>query len=240
MKQICAYPGCGNTFEPKRSDARFCSDTCRAKASKDRQRAGRLPAPATDARPGRAAAPSTPAPPAVAHAPDDRFARYPPTGDYRPGESDALPVTVEGRLARLEEHQRELEEDFDGEAKDRKAWNKLRPAIEAVLAGKAGGGGLTADQVIGVLRVEFGPLAAPLRKRLDAIEATHTGIRADIEKLSRAADGGRGAPPRADDLALQLRALKKRVKAVEREIRAFGAGVSEIIDQVDGSDDDDE
>lgn len=237
MKQLCAYPGCGNTFEPKRSDARFCSDTCRAKASKDRQRAGRLPVPATAAASAR---PTAPRPPAAAHMPEDRFARYPPTGDYRPGESDALPVTVEGRLARLEEHQRELEEDFDGEAKERKAWNKLRPAIEAALAGKAGGtsGGLTADQVIGVLRVEFGPLAAPLRKRLDAIEATHAGVRADIEKLSRAADGGQGARPRADDLAQQLRGLRKRVKAVEREIRAFGAGVSEIIDEVGGADDD--
>lgn len=41
VKRICAYPGCAGGFEAKRSDARYCSDTCRAQASKDRARARR-------------------------------------------------------------------------------------------------------------------------------------------------------------------------------------------------------
>jgi len=39
ITQTCAWPGCGRTFEAVRADARYCSPTCRARASKERKRA---------------------------------------------------------------------------------------------------------------------------------------------------------------------------------------------------------
>lgn len=39
ITQTCAWPGCGRTFEAERVDARYCSPTCRARASKERKRA---------------------------------------------------------------------------------------------------------------------------------------------------------------------------------------------------------
>jgi len=39
ITQTCAWPGCGRTFEAERTDARYCSPTCRARASKERKRA---------------------------------------------------------------------------------------------------------------------------------------------------------------------------------------------------------
>ena len=39
ITQTCAWPECGRTFEAERADARYCSPTCRARASKERKRA---------------------------------------------------------------------------------------------------------------------------------------------------------------------------------------------------------
>lgn len=39
ITRTCAWPVCGRTFEAERADARYCSPTCRARASKERKRA---------------------------------------------------------------------------------------------------------------------------------------------------------------------------------------------------------
>jgi hypothetical protein len=48
--RTCARDGCGNTFTARRSDARYCSDSCRAAASRNRTERR------TDSRPDRIAA----------------------------------------------------------------------------------------------------------------------------------------------------------------------------------------
>lgn len=40
ITQNCAWPDCARTFEAERADARYCSPTCRSRASKERKRAG--------------------------------------------------------------------------------------------------------------------------------------------------------------------------------------------------------
>jgi len=54
----CARDGCQNTFTPKRSDARYCSDACRALASRNRNETKR-----SDNRPARLSAAAASRPP---------------------------------------------------------------------------------------------------------------------------------------------------------------------------------
>ena len=110
MMGTCAYPGCGRGFERKRSDARYCSDTCRAKASKDRARARREGA-------GRPA-------------PRERGAVA-----AGPGDAGALAerlVAMEQRLAAAEAGVARAEADRAG-------WKKVRDQLQAALGRVEGG-----------------------------------------------------------------------------------------------------
>lgn len=40
MSRACAWAGCGKVFEPSRADARYCSASCRAAASRERRKGG--------------------------------------------------------------------------------------------------------------------------------------------------------------------------------------------------------
>jgi hypothetical protein len=168
MMGACAYPGCGGGFERKRSDAQYCSDTCRAKASKDRARAGREGAERRGSRPRGA--------PAATSA----------------GEASALAE----RLTAMERRLTAAEAGVTRAEADRAGWRKVRNQLHAALArvGKRAGT-VSAESLAAAVRAEVGPQLAKLGKRLDAVEAvgkltTRVSI---IERDVRAYGEGVGA-----------------------------------------------
>lgn len=154
MMGTCAYPGCARGFERKRSDARYCSDTCRANASKDRARARKQGA-------GRRTR-----------------GRGVPAGDA--GDASALAE----RLAAIEERRAEAEAGVARAEADRAGWKKIRDQLQAALARVGGGGAASAEQIAAAARAEVTPKLAQLTKRLDAVEAEQTAVRGEIAKLS--------------------------------------------------------
>lgn len=104
MRRTCAYPGCGGGFEAKRSDARYCSDTCRAKASKDRARARREGA--------------------------GRRTSVAPVALSSPGDAGALAE----RLAAMEQRMAAAETGVARAEADRAGWKKVRDQLQAALA----------------------------------------------------------------------------------------------------------
>lgn len=248
MTRLCAYPSCGKPFDAKRVDARFCSDTCRAKASKDRQRAGERPSsPSVPANRVSTAAPATASAPTVRQPPPPGATadgptpspstiplrpNYPPTGDYQPGKTDNLPVTVEGRLARLEDRLRDLEQDFENEEKRRYELKKAGGATTS-------GGGVAADQVLNTVRSEFGTLSAPWRKWGESVEAVHSRVRADVERLAQMVDRAEraGGVARMEGISEELQGLKGRVEIIEAEMHGFASQVSALADALGGEED---
>jgi hypothetical protein len=154
VKRTCAYPGCGGGFEAKRSDARYCSDTCRAKASKERARGRREGAGGGPRREGAAV---------VAGA----------------GDAGAL---TEG-LAAMEQRLAAAEAGVGRAEADRAGWNKVRDQLQAALARVDGGGPASAEKVAAAVRAEVGAQFAKLVKRLDGLEAAQTALREDLTKL---------------------------------------------------------
>ena len=155
MMGTCAYPGCGRGFERKRSDARYCSDTCRAKASKDRARARREGA-------GRSARREHGAPVAG------------------PGDAGALA----GRLVAMEQRLAAAEAGVTRAEADRAGWKKVRDQLQAALGRVEGGGAVSAEKIAAAVRAEIGPQLATLAKRLDAVEAEQAAVRGEMAKLS--------------------------------------------------------
>ncbi len=139
MMGTCAYPGCGRGFERKRSDARYCSDTCRATASKDRARVRREGAAHRAPRGSGAVAAG-------------------------PGDAGALAerlVAMEQRLAAAEAGVARAEADRAG-------WKKVRDQLQAAL-GRVDGGAVSAEKLAAAVRAEVGPQLAKLGKRMDAV-----------------------------------------------------------------------
>lgn len=155
MKRTCAYPGCGGGFEAKRSDARYCSDTCRAKASKDRTRARREGA-------GR------------------RTRREGGTAVAGPVEAGALAE----RLAGMEERLAAAEAGVTRAEADRAGWKKVRDQLQAALARVEGGGGSSSEKIAAVVRAEVAQQLAKVVKRLDAVEAVQSTLREELTKLT--------------------------------------------------------
>ncbi len=158
MMGTCAYPGCGGGFERKRSDARYCSDTCRAKASKDRARARREGA-------GR-------------HAPRERGVVV-----AGPGDAGALAE----RLNAMEQRLTAAEAGVARAEADRAGWKKVRDQLQAALGRVEGGGAVSAEKLAAAVRAEAGPQLAKLGKRMDAVEAAQASLREALSKL-RGAD----------------------------------------------------
>lgn len=155
MMGTCAYPGCGRGFERKRSDARYCSDTCRAKASKDRARARREGA-------GRRASRER--------------------GAVAPGPGDA--GTLAERMAAMEQRLAAAEVGVARAEADRAAWKKVRDQLQAALGRVEGGGAVSAEKVAAAVRAEVAPHLATLGKRLDVVEAEQASVRGEMAKLS--------------------------------------------------------
>lgn len=203
MMGTCAYPGCGRGFERKRSDARYCSDTCRAKASKDRARARREGA-------GRRAS-------------RQRGAVVAPG----PGDAGALAerlVAMEQRLAAAEAGVARAEADRAG-------WKKVRDQLQAALGRVEGGGPVSAEKVAAAVRAEVAPHLAKLGKRLDAVEAEQAAVRGEMAKLTapRPAPDEDGLMT----LAKGIGKLTTRVSTIERDLRALNKGIVEAIDDAE-------
>lgn len=153
MMGTCAYPACGRGFERKRSDARYCSDTCRAKASKDRARVRREGAGLRARRDGGEQAPAS-------------------------GQDRALAE----RLAEMEQRLAAAEAGVTRAEADRGGWKKVRDQLQAALARVDGGGSVSAEKIAAAVRAEVGPQLAKLGKRLDSVEAAQAALREDLAK----------------------------------------------------------
>lgn len=155
MKRTCAYPGCGGGFEAKRSDARYCSDTCRAKASKDRARARREGA--------------------------GRRSSVAPAALSSPGELSALAE----RLAAMEQRLAAAEAGVGRAEADRAGWKKVRDQLQAALTrvGERAGP-VSAESLAAAVRAEVGPQLAKLAKRLDAVDSAAATLREELAKAA--------------------------------------------------------
>lgn len=208
MKRTCEYPGCAAAFEAKRIDARFCSDTCRAKASKDRARGQRVEAnKAPPARPPASPAAS----PLSARAPDG----------------------VAERLAAMEQRLTAAEAGVARAEADRAGWKRVRDQLQAALGRVGDGGGVvSAEKIAAAVRAEVGPPLAKLAKRLDTVEAAQAALRIELGKLAPPPSGATTEDQMT--LAKAIGKLTTRVSIIERDLRNFNNGVVEAVDEVDG------
>lgn len=188
-------------FERKRSDARYCSDTCRAKASKDRARARRESA---GRRPrGGAAAPA---------------------GEEGPSEPRALTE----RRAAMEPRLAAAGAAIARADADRAGWTKVRARLQAALArGGDGVGAVSAETISAAVRAEVGPLLAKLAKRLAAVEAEQAGL----VSVLRATSAPKAGPTAEDQmrLAKAIGNLNTGVSTIESDLRAFNQAVVEAV-----------
>lgn len=208
MTRTCAYPGCGDAFEAKRTDARFCSDTCRAKASKNRARGQRA---------------------RVAKGPTDRL----PVGAAAAQAGGHADDEVAARLAAMEQRLAATEAGVSRAETDRAGWRKVRDQLQAALArvGDAGGA-VSAEKIAAAVRAEVAPQLARLGKRLDAVEAAQAALRTELGKLAPLPAG----PTTAEDqmtLAKAVGKLNARMSIIERDLRAFNKGVVEAVEETE-------
>lgn len=200
MMGTCAYPGCGRGFERKRSDARYCSDTCRAKASKDRARARREGA-GRRTRGGAAA-------PAVLHG--------------RHGEPELLAE----RLAAMEQRMAAAEAGVARAEADRTGWKKVRDQLQAALA-RGVGEPSSAEKIAAAVRAEVGPQFARLAKRLDGAEAAQASLREEFGKLRGSETPPKAADLMMVGKAVGK--LATRVALIERDVSGFTREVAEVV-----------
>lgn len=204
MMGTCAYPGCGRGFERKRSDARYCSDTCRAKASKDRARARREGA-GRGARRGAAS-----------------------VGDAHPGEAGGFAE----RLATMEQRLAAAEAGVARAEADRAGWEKVRDQFQAALARVGEGGAApSSDAIAAAVRAEVGPKLAKLAKRVEGVETEQAALRAEMAKLT--APKSAPEDESLITLAKGIGKLNTRVSTIERDLRAFGKGIVEAFEKAE-------
>ncbi|MEZ4241383.1 MAG: hypothetical protein R3F59_35560 [Myxococcota bacterium] len=157
MIRECAHDACGKTFEAKRADARFCSASCRAAASRVR-RAGIEPRSGPTSEPDQARDPER----AEASADDTR-------------------------LAVLEERVMDLEGDVEAAEAERDGLRALRARLEAAVAQATTvvdeARGLTES----VARATVTPVQKELAKvRAEAVPRTEVAeLRAVVERIER-------------------------------------------------------
>ena len=198
MMGTCAYPGCGRGFERKRSDARYCSDTCRAKASKDRARARREGA-------GRRAGGGSVAP-VAAVGPDE-------------------PSVLTERLAAMEQRLTAAEAGVTRAETDRAGWKKVRDQLQAALGRVEGGSAVSTEKIAVAVRAEVGPQLAKLGKRIDGVEAEQAALREELTKLRASVTPAKGDELMIVGKAVGK--LATRVAIIERDLRAFSKGIVE-------------
>jgi hypothetical protein len=231
MRRTCAWQECRKPFETAREDARFCSNNCRAKANKAKHRVVDACAPSSVAP---AAGPS-PAPPPrpTPVALDGGSTEWPDQGDYRG--DDTIPKTPVGRIARLEERLKDMEEDFDGAKADWDAWERARPKVEALIGGKlaVGSAGPSQDQLVALVRAELHAVLNGWRERILGQDQTIATIREEVDRLARVASTMR-APPLAAPPSPANGTVDKRVVAKIAEFEGALEGVRERLDAVEG------
>lgn len=227
MRRTCAWNECRKPFETAREDARFCSNNCRAKANKAKHRIGDTVAPSPGAE---VAGPSTAPPPRTAPAASDE--EWPDQGDYRG--DDTIPKTPVGRIARLEERLKELEEDFDGAKADREAWERARPRVEALLGGRLAAGSAGQDQLVSLVRAELNAVLKGWRERILGQDQAISAIREEVDRLARVASTMRARPVAAPPTPASG-VVDKRVAAKVAGIEEALEGVRERLDAVEGN-----
>lgn len=164
----CAHGACGETFEAKRADARFCSASCRAAASRTRRTTGDVSAPGDES--------PTPRLPVVVAGPDPELATR----------LEALEARVESLAGRIGEGQVKAERELAGVARelsfDRDNTNeRLADFIERVEALERAANARPERLGENTHRLEgrFGEIEATLRRlkhRLDEQDARITGL----------------------------------------------------------------
>jgi hypothetical protein len=206
MMGTCAYPGCGRGFERKRSDARYCSDTCRAKASKDRARARREGSGRRAPREG---------------------------GAVGAGPGDAGEVAE--RLAAMEQRMAAAEASVARAEADRAGWHKVGDQLHAALTRAEGrGGAMSPEGVEAAARAEVSRQLAGLGTRLAAIEAEQTALRQKLEKATAAGAPAKAADLLM--VGKELGKLNTRVAALECEVEPFAKGLNEALGDEGGVD----
>lgn len=198
MTGTCAYAGCAGAFEAKRSDARYCSDTCRAKASKDRAKGRREDA-------GRRASVRGAARGVVE------------TGDGAAGTPLERLVAMEQRLAAAEAGVARAEADRAG-------WKDVRDQLRAALARVEGGGGAAPGELAPVVRADVRQQVAMIAKRVGAMEAAQRTLREEFTKLAAVAPGVKADELMMVGKAEGK--LNTRVRIIERDLRDFAKGLA--------------
>lgn len=204
MHKICEWHKCSKSFEMKRKDAQFCSDVCRAKANKAKHQtqapplsppaivpmAAQSPHVSVAARPQpQTSAPNPPpleAPPNPKDSPSRWVFDYDlDQGDYSPEHPNRKPVTVTGRVAKLEETVFDLRCDLELLSDKNKVTHKTdtspRPA------------GLSVEQVRSIVRTELEAAVRPLQEQVHDQEQTIRSLREELWRVARPGAAAKGS-----------------------------------------------
>jgi uncharacterized coiled-coil protein SlyX len=168
MMRECAHEACGETFEAKRADARFCSASCRAAASRMRRSTGNVSTPG-DEQP-------TPRVSVAVAGQDPEIAT----------QLDSLEARVESLVRRIVDAQAKAERELAGVARelgfDRDNTNEhLADLVERVEALERAAKARPERMSVNTHRLEgrIGEVEVALRKlnhRLDEQDARLTGL----------------------------------------------------------------
>lgn len=198
MRSTCALESCGQPFEAKRDDARYCSAACRAKASRAR-RGGVGPdsGPTTGPRPD--------------------------SGTVAP---EVGPPPGTDRLCALEEKVMDLEADVEADEHERDELHRLRArmeravaVVEDIAAEARRQAEAAAKAAVAPLQKELAAAQAGAVKRSDLVE-----LRAAVERVERRLaaweERVEGAPmpeERVDEVEQAVIELARRVGGLPEE-----------------------
>lgn len=236
MQKICAWEGCGSSFEAGRVDARYCSNGCRARASKEKRRDPDFLLPAPPPLPERV----TPAPAQGGErmqAPQPSL--QPSTSNevveelrrelhhwrrFRP-QLETLLATPPGEM---ESRQERLEWNIEELRGELQSWRSLRPQLESLVSAPRAASGVTLEALRELVRKEVSVAVQSLRERMERQEQGSSVQRQGLKQLEAdlAAALERRFHAHVEEEAEVLRPMKHRLEEVEEclgaVVRALG------------------
>ena len=211
MEKRCERPGCQSPVESKRRDARFCSDKCRAQASKAKHRLPTAPRPSPTLRPTQVAPQRLEVPPALPAKEEEPliegdnlscFSYDLDQGGYDPERPRVKPRDTVGRIARVEELLNDLQYTVQLLEQRLNQQAERPPQPEDVGEGSDA-------QIRAIVRAELAEAMKPLRERpgrsLPVAPEPQPAVAP--QRISR-------LEARLKDIAEELREVKERVEAL--------------------------
>ena len=236
MQKICARAGCGSSFQAGRVDARYCSNGCRARASKAKRRGSDLSYSKPPLLPERS--------PLVQPQVDERAHTSPPAP--QPSASNEVVEELRRELhhwrrlrpqletllatppGELESRQERLEWNIEELRGELQSWRRLRPQVESMVSAPRPASGVTLEALRELVRKEVSLAVQSLRERMEREEQGSSVQRQGLKQLEAdvAAALERRFQAHVEEEVEVLRPMKHRLEEVEEclgaVVRAMG------------------